>query len=109
MPRSKNSYSITLKDRTLTILPPKELAYDLVPRIKAEVETAMEQPDLGEVVVDLSRTTFMDSSGISVLILIQKMASQSGITVRLDRPCPEISKILHLVGLAEFFHIPGQS
>ena len=105
MTRDTTDYSITYTDQCLVIMPPRELAYDMVPGFKAEVESHLTAPGLAEVVVDLSETVFLDSSGIGVLILIQKTASQEGFSALLRRPRQEVRKILGLVNLLQFFTI----
>lgn len=103
-----DEYRLHTQGQTLYILPPTELAFAIVPRLKAEVEKELEAPAFREVVVDLSQTTFMDSTGIGMLILLQKMAAQFDIPVHLSHPRPEVKKILHLVGLSAYFHVQDQ-
>ncbi|THB65541.1 MAG: anti-sigma factor antagonist [Desulfovibrio sp.] len=104
-----DDYQVLIKDSVLIVKPPEELAYDVAPRLKAEVEAVLQAEDVAqqvsEVQVELNKTTFMDSTGISVLVLIQKEASQAGIAVRLIKPRQEVVKILKLVGLINFFQI----
>ena len=100
-----DEYQLRIQDQILYVHPPTELAFAIVPRLKTEVEKALEQPSFRAVVVDLSQTTFVDSTGIGMLILLQKMAAQFDIPVHLSRPRPEVRKILHLVGLYAYFHI----
>ena len=53
------------------------------------------------VVVDLSELTFLDSSGISALVIAKnKMTAQSNDPV-LTRPHPFVKRVLETVGLAD--------
>ncbi|MFE5402164.1 STAS domain-containing protein [Streptomyces sp. NPDC056580] len=62
---------------------------------------ALEVPDAPRprVVVDLGQVTFMDSSGINVLITTHRALSDTGGWLRLARPCESVQRVLHLVGI----------
>lgn len=51
------------------------------------------------VVVDLSELTFMDSSGISALVVAQNQMTEQGDSLVLTRPSPMVRKTLEVVGL----------
>jgi anti-sigma B factor antagonist len=53
----------------------------------------------GNLVLDLSELTFVDSSGISAFVRLAHDRSDGGILV-LDRPRPEVKRVLDLVGLS---------
>ncbi|HLI15766.1 MAG TPA: STAS domain-containing protein [Acidimicrobiales bacterium] len=55
------------------------------------------------VVVDLSEVTFLDSTGISVLVAARKRAL--GASVRLVVTRPQIAKVLEVTGLASQFEV----
>jgi anti-sigma B factor antagonist len=52
------------------------------------------------VVVDLSNLTFMDSSGISALVMARNRMIQDGNDLILTRPQPMVQRALEVVGLA---------
>jgi anti-sigma B factor antagonist len=61
------------------------------------------QQDSAHVVLDLGGVTFMDSSGLKVLISIQRRAELAGGSLSLvDVPRP-VSRVLSVTGLAETF------
>ena len=62
---------------------------------------ALEVPDAPRprVVVDLGQVTFMDSSGINVLIAAHSALSDAGGWLRLARPGESVQRVLHLVGI----------
>jgi anti-sigma B factor antagonist len=55
--------------------------------------------------VDLSGVTFMDSSGLRVLVEAQQRAEAGGPTLVLRSPSRQIVRLLDLAGLTENFEI----
>lgn len=55
--------------------------------------------------LDLSKVKFMDSNGISALISIHKTMCKRGGKIRLIRPMPAVSHVLHLLSMNEVFEI----
>ncbi|MFI1072664.1 STAS domain-containing protein [Streptomyces puniciscabiei] len=51
------------------------------------------------VVVDLARVTFVDSSGINVLIIAHRTLTEAGGWLRLAAPVQSVQRILQLVGI----------
>ncbi|WP_317443858.1 STAS domain-containing protein [Streptomyces collinus] len=62
---------------------------------------ALDVPDAPRprVVVDLGLVTFMDSSGINVLLTAHRALSDAGGWLRLARPDQSVRRVLHLVGI----------
>jgi len=59
----------------------------------------------GDVVVDLSDVSFMDSSGISVLIVAHKRSIAQGRTITLRNPRGPVAKVLAVTGTDQVFTI----
>lgn len=57
----------------------------------------------GEVVVDLERLDFLDSTGISVLVDALKRAEDAGGRMRLRSPTPAVRRVLEVTGLLGLF------
>lgn len=68
------------------------------------VETQASNPG-GKLVVDLSRVTFMDASGLSVLVAALKRAHLRGGELILRDPPPRIEQMLEITKLATVFHL----
>ncbi len=49
--------------------------------------------------VDLSQTTFVDSSGLGALVALHKAAARRAGALRLLNPCPPVQQILELTRL----------
>ncbi|MFI8193782.1 STAS domain-containing protein [Streptomyces sp. NPDC085946] len=62
---------------------------------------ALTRPGSPGIVVDLSGVTFMDSSGINVLITAQHTALETQGWLRLAGPSPSVLRTMQLVGLDE--------
>ncbi|MFD8891914.1 STAS domain-containing protein [Streptomyces sp. NPDC059566] len=57
-------------------------------------------PDL---VVDLTHSSFCDSSGLGVLLQARSAAADQGLTVRLAAPSHQMLRLLELTGITEVF------
>ena len=61
------------------------------------------------VIVDLSRTTFMDSSGLQALVDLWHSQTAAGLKLVLRNPTDPILQTLHYAGLDRVFRIDRQS
>ncbi|MCL2234404.1 MAG: STAS domain-containing protein [Firmicutes bacterium] len=66
---------------------------------RGQMETSFDCYDMGKVVIDLSNLSFMDSTGIGVLIGRFKKLKERGVTVVIANPSRSIDKILTLSGV----------
>ena len=72
-------------------------------------EVAMAQlgvPGLATLGVDLTDITFLDSSGISVLVELRNQAQERAIDMEIVAVSPCAARVLTIVGLADSFGIP---
>ncbi len=60
-----------------------------------------EDSDAGAIVVDLSRLTFMDSTGIRMLLMAQARSHANGNRLVLRRPPEDIMRVLQLAGVVD--------
>ena len=70
-----------------------ELDLSHAPRVEQEL-TGVETGDAGAIVVDLSGLTFIDSSGIRLLLLAHRRSASNGKRLRLRRPPQRICDVL---------------
>ncbi len=91
--------------QTLSISEIPELTAVNSDAFRREVSAAL--PDSPSVVeVDLSKTHFMDSSGLGALFALYRAAGEaSGATLRLLNPTPEIQQLLELTQMQQLFEI----
>jgi anti-anti-sigma factor len=72
---------------------------------EAVLATFSEQP--GEVRVDLSGVTFLNSSGIGALLAGTKEAETRGARFSVRNPQPQVRKVIDMVGLTEMLGTEG--
>lgn len=69
---------------------------------KSEIENAIASTgNIKSVIFDFSKTSFMDSTGIGVLLGRYKILKKIGIPVYIQNPSVSINKILQISGLYE--------
>lgn len=82
-----------------------ELTLDVVDRLKEETEKHLTSNECSVMVMDLSRTVFLDSSGIGYLVQINNRKKSYNKEFYLFQPSPQVRKTLSLVKLIEYFNI----
>jgi len=76
-----------------------ELDHHSAPKIRDELDGAMAQNNFKELTFDLTGLTFMDSSGIGVLLGRYKKLQALGVRVWLKGANPSIDKLLRMSGM----------
>ncbi|MEU0900376.1 STAS domain-containing protein, partial [Streptomyces massasporeus] len=51
------------------------------------------------IVIDMSGVTFMDSTGINILILAHRALDDAGGSLRLAAPAEPVTRVMHITGL----------
>jgi anti-anti-sigma factor len=74
-----------------------ELDLETAPQLLAEADPHLDGP--GGLIVDLSRLAFIDSSGLSALIRLNKRMSGTGRTFVIISPPPGVAKAFEITGL----------
>jgi anti-anti-sigma factor len=98
------SASVAHLDANAVIVLIGELDLDAVP----ELRKAFADPDIAdrpEVVVDCSGLSFIDSSGLSVLLAEHKRLAQKGSRLVIRSPQPGPLRVLEITGLFEYFDV----
>ena len=60
---------------------------------------------VNEVVLDLSHTGFLDSSGLRAILTAQRRLSESGGGMRLRAPSEPVTRLLEIMGLSDHFSL----
>lgn len=96
----------------LEFIPPHTLRIQDMPELTAAqagtLRDAVQKartPDHQRLLVDLSQTTFIDSSGLGTLIALHKSMTSSGGQVIIYRPSPAVQQVLELTRLHRVFQI----
>jgi anti-sigma B factor antagonist len=74
------------------------------PILEEQLESLLEQ-GLSSVVVDLDQVTFLDSTGLSVLIAGLKRCQTAGGELRVVSPQPNVRRVFAVTGLTEAFQL----
>jgi len=74
-----------------------------VTRQKIDSKMFIQRPK--ELILDLSRVSFMDSSGLGLILGRYTRAAELGITFRIANPGEQIRKILDLAGMERLIRI----
>jgi anti-sigma B factor antagonist len=82
----------------LTIMLVGEIDIDTAPRLQAAIEWAADAPP-ADVMVDLSRTTFLDSTALRFFVRLRKLVVSNGRRLSLAAPRIEIVRVLQQSGL----------
>lgn len=80
-----------------------EIIMDVVPDLRSEIERLVAETPKPRLVADLGLVTFMDSSGVGLLIGTRRLCQEQGKIFSLRNPSPPIKKLLDMLRLTEFF------
>jgi anti-anti-sigma factor len=80
-----------------------EIIMDVVPDLKAEIERLAVETSKPGLVADLGRVTFMDSSGVGLLLGARRTCQNQGKVFSLRNPSPPIKKLLDMLRLTDYF------
>ena len=89
----------TLKGRKLIVTPGKELDHHNAMIIKDEVDGYILEGKTTEVEFDFQDTTFMDSSGIGIIMGRYKLLNTVGGNIYVTNMCKNIERIFSISGL----------
>ncbi len=96
--------NIASNNQTLSVSSTNELTAANALAAKSKVKETL-TPEHSQIDLDLSETTFIDSSGLGVLISLHKeMASRKG-KLRIVNPTSSVNQILELTRLHRLFEI----
>ena len=92
------------KGKVLYIHLEGELDHHSAKGFKEEIEKAFAPTDWRHIIFDLKEVSFMDSSGIGMIIGRYKNANERGGTVAIAGMSPELSRIYQISGLAKIIN-----
>jgi len=75
------------------------------PKVEYAIERAVENKDVGAVVVDLGEVAFMDSTALSALMRSKDTLGRRGISLRLAAPSKAVERIFSVTGFEDYFEI----
>jgi anti-sigma B factor antagonist len=81
-----------------------EVDVETSPVLEERLTSVLDQ-GLSSIRIDLAGVTFLDSTGLSVLISGLKRCRAAGGELHLVSPRPNVRKVLEITGLTEVFHV----
>ncbi|MEU7044185.1 STAS domain-containing protein [Streptomyces varsoviensis] len=72
--------------------------------LAGHVESLLDRPR-PDVVVDLREVTFLDASGLRMLVRVKRQVADKGGALRIVRPCPRVWRVLRLTRLDRAFTV----
>lgn len=97
---NQNTFSYEAKGQALVIHLPKELDHHNCRNLRYETDLLLAENYVSRIIFDFSRTEFMDSSGIGVLLNRYKQMVGSGGSVAIYGVGSQVHRILSVGGLA---------
>ncbi|MFZ0378532.1 MAG: STAS domain-containing protein [Solirubrobacteraceae bacterium] len=87
------------------ITPEGELDLTTVPLLEQRLNQALLA---GDTVLELSRVSFIDSTGIALLVSVSATAREHGWHLELRDPSPQVERLIKLTGVTELLGSPGE-
>jgi anti-anti-sigma factor len=98
------SLAVELREQTAVVTVGGELEFGTASPLRTLL-LEFAQGSTDAVVLDLERVTFLDSSGISLLLQAKQRFEAQGCEFVLRRPAQPIARVLELAGVAPMFRI----
>ena len=76
-----------------------ELDHDSAALMRAEIDNQLRDMGINELVIDMAGISFMDSSGIGLVLGRYKLMRMRGGLVRISRPGKRTDKLLSMAGV----------
>jgi len=94
------TYRIDREDDRVTIHLAGEVDLAAAPRVEAAIAEAL-AGDTADIIIDLDGVTFLDSTGLRVLVAAQANCAGEGRSLTLVNPSVSVSRILEITGLGQ--------
>lgn len=99
-------FTIQRQGDTLTVAPEGDISLETIPVLREVLRQSVDSlagdgATDGRIDVDMQAVTFLDSSGIGVLVAAQRAAAAKGVKLMLTAPGPMIRMVLQIANLEE--------
>jgi len=92
---------IEIKGNVLVAKPDCEIDHHSAERLRTQIDAAFEKTSCRHIIFDFSQVSFMDSSGIGMIIGRYKTAEKRGGRLALDGMSDEMGRLFTISGLAK--------
>ena len=105
MTESESRLKSVTDGKTLTVFLEGDIDHHNARMIRSRIDTKVfiQRPD--ELILDLSRVSFMDSSGLGLILGRYAKSVELGIRFKVANPTPQIRRILDLAGTERLIKI----
>ena len=93
------------KDGVLTVQLPKDVDHHVAKIARGKIDAMLEQHRPTQLLLDLTQTQFMDSSGLGLILGRARVTGELGIHYQLINPNPATMKILEMAGVDRMLSI----
>lgn len=95
------TYEVDRDTTHVTVHLAGEIDLAAAPRVESAIEEALAGEDGTEITIDLAAVTFLDSTGLRVLVTAHARCAGEGRNLTLVNPSPAVSRILEITGLGQ--------
>jgi anti-anti-sigma factor len=82
-----------------------ELDIATAPQVIGAVRSALADGPVDELIIDVDRLEFVDSTGVHALVQAREAARARGASFALRRPCPLVARVLDVSGVSDFLGV----
>lgn len=101
----ENALKCITSGKSLTIYLEGDIDHHNARTVRSKIDTKIYIQRPEELILDLSRVNFMDSSGLGLILGRYAKAVELGILFKVANPSPQIKKILDLAGTERLIKI----
>ncbi|MET8770481.1 STAS domain-containing protein [Streptomyces sp. NPDC004658] len=108
LPPSGLTVTVRRESTTLTVMVGGELDYDTSDDLLSEVSRQLTggQPPPADVRLDFRELAYIDSSGLTALLMIHRRTSALGATLHLDNRPAHLDRVLHFTDVLDHLTAP---
>jgi anti-anti-sigma factor len=103
-PLERMNIAVSWTDGLAVVTTPGEIDITNAGLLRAALLSALEKPPPA-IVVDMADTDFCDSTGLNVLVRVQKQAAEQGTALRLVIRAAAVQRMLTVTGVSELFRV----
>ncbi len=92
---------------SLVIAPETEIDHHATKTLRVEIDEQILKTTPEKIIFDFSRTSFMDSSGLGLVLGRYRKAKEAGVEVEIVNPGEKIYRILKMAGIDKFITVKG--
>ncbi|GLY03861.1 MULTISPECIES: STAS domain-containing protein [Actinoplanes] len=98
--------TIEREGRTVVLAPDGDLDVTSAPLLRQVIQQVLDHGGCDRIDVDLAKVTFLDSSGLGMLVAAQRASGARGVPFWLTRPGPMVRMVLEVTNLYQ--HLVAQ-